>query len=442
MAGALKGDRELCSAASAFFQGAQADVQPLMTSWAALINHPGGHFEDGIPFITTQTTQDAYDAVVQRALKVLGPVVCHDSDVHDLLWRFAGARAAKGHETAIEITVSSFLEALEASAAKALVYVDRNYVMMLEQNVDQIRIGPVRAIRTRVLDAEFQAREPDRQWLLGVGGRSLTLFENGPVAFNMSEVVWSVALAASPRTVKEQAAWLIDVALSLLRLLHEGVTVYFPLIGDEEAHPLAASEAQDMALVFDGSSMSGDGGELRGYYRVDSGLVAITQSQAFLNHAGAVFDPARGTVGERFAQGLGWMTRGRRAIDRAERLLYFFTAIEALLSNDDKTAPVTQTIARHAAVILAQDPGERADLAAQIRSLYGARSSLVHTGKRSVSKSQADTVQQLVERLYGQVLEKIPLSTRHQAFNATLARASYGGTWPVPESGGLQAEIG
>jgi hypothetical protein len=35
-------------------------------------------------------------------------------------------------------------------------------------------------------------------------------------------------------------------------------------------------------------------------------------------------------LAERVGQGLGWLTRGRQAEDRAERLLYFFTAIEAL----------------------------------------------------------------------------------------------------------------
>ena len=55
------------------------------------------------------------------------------------------------------------------------------------------------------------------------------------------------------------------------------------------------------------------------------------------------------------------MTRGRQARDRSERLLFFFTAIEALLSGDDKTAPVTQTIARRAATILVDDPTHRLD---------------------------------------------------------------------------------
>jgi hypothetical protein len=41
-------------------------------------------------------------------------------------------------------------------------------------------------------------------------------------------------------------------------------------------------------------------------------------------------------------QGLGWLSRGRQAESRTERFLFFFTALEALLSSDDKGDPVTQ----------------------------------------------------------------------------------------------------
>ena len=52
----------------------------------------------------------------------------------------------------------------------------------------------------------------------------------------------------------------------------------------------------------------------------------------------------------------GWMTRGRHAEDRAERFLFFYTAIETLVSTTDKSAPVIQTIARNAASIITDKP--------------------------------------------------------------------------------------
>jgi hypothetical protein len=158
----------------------------------------------------------------------------------------------------------------------------------------------------------------------------------------------------------------------------------------------------------------------------------VLMSAPFTDYA-AVFTAKEGSVAERVAQGLGWMTRGRQSADRAERLLYFFTAVEALLTNSDKTAPVTQTIARHASVILADTPQDRVKIAGQFKSLYGLRSALVHSGKRGVGRSDADTVQALVEALYDRVLALVPLSSDAQNLNLALDKASYGGAWSPVE---------
>jgi hypothetical protein len=139
------------------------------------------------------------------------------------------------------------------------------------------------------------------------------------------------------------------------------------------------------------------------------------------------------SLAERLGQGLGWMTRGRQTVDRAERFLFCFTAIEALLSGDDKAAPVVQTIARHAAVILQHDPQKRAKLDSEIRSHYAARSALVHAGKRNVSQLEVNTIQNIVEALYKTVIEAIPLETPFSAFHESLSDASYGLPWPPPK---------
>ena len=104
--------------------------------------------------------------------------------------------------------------------------------------------------------------------------------------------------------------------------------------------------------------------------------------------------------------------------------------MEALLTSNDKSAPITQTIARHASVILAHKPEDRVKIASQIKDLYGLRSSLVHAGKRGVSKTDADAVQYLVESLYDRVLDQMALDADAQKFSNALEQASYGGPWP------------
>jgi hypothetical protein len=159
-------------------------------------------------------------------------------------------------------------------------------------------------------------------------------------------------------------------------------------------------------------------------------VVATSQSQKFISQAELIFDPPKKSLAERVSQGLGWQTRGRQAEDRAERLLYFFTAVEALLSMDDKTAPVVQTIARHAAVLLTNDNSARAEAAGEVKKLYALRSSLVHAGNRAILWSAANGAQILAESLFDAVLDKVDLKMKHETFCNELANASYGMAWP------------
>jgi hypothetical protein len=168
-------------------------------------------------------------------------------------------------------------------------------------------------------------------------------------------------------------------------------------------------------------------------YEVNKKLEAAICQPSFIVRAKLVFDPPKGTLAERVSQGLGWLTRGRQSHDRAERLLYNFTAIEALLSSNDKSAPVTQTIARNAAAILTEDVAARAKTAKDIIKLYEFRSSIVHAGSRPVAWTHANVAQNLAEDLFWRVLPSADLSLKYQDFIDQLSFASYGSPWPPHE---------
>jgi hypothetical protein len=165
-------------------------------------------------------------------------------------------------------------------------------------------------------------------------------------------------------------------------------------------------------------------------YEIDPDVQATANGQKFASNAELIFNPPKKSLAERVSQGLGWLTRGRQAEDRAERFLYFFTAIEALLSYDDKTAPVVQTIARHSSVLLTNDNAHRAKVAADVKTLYKDRSSLVHAGNRSIFWSATNDAQVLAEKMFRVVLEKADLKMTHEKFCKELSDASYGVAWP------------
>jgi hypothetical protein len=116
--------------------------------------------------------------------------------------------------------------------------------------------------------------------------------------------------------------------------------------------------------------------------------------------------------------------------NRAERFLYFFTAVEAIVSSTDKTAPIVQTICRYAATILQVRAEDRSALAKRLASLYEDRSALVHRGKRQVSQSAVDELQNIAEHLYKTVLERGDLGQQINLFHSSLGEASYGLPWP------------
>jgi len=145
-----------------------------------------------------------------------------------------------------------------------------------------------------------------------------------------------------------------------------------------------------------------------------------------------IFTASSKKVANRVARGLGWMTRGRQTADPAERLLFFFTALEALLTHDDKSQPVVQTICRNASVVLSNNVGERYVLAEQLKAAYTLRSGLVHGGKREVSIADTRLVQSVTEDVYRVLLVKEAiLDQEAHMFLAEMAEASYGKRWPL-----------
>jgi hypothetical protein len=178
------------------------------------------------------------------------------------------------------------------------------------------------------------------------------------------------------------------------------------------------------------NAASFDGSSLNGWYEVTQKAFSKKQLEDLDRTANLVMSPSPGTVAERFARGLGWLSRGRRADDQADRFLYFFTAIESLLTRSDKNAPVTDTICRSAACILAKTVTARAAIAREFSALYGIRSDLVHSGERSVSRVNSKDLQLKAELVFFNVLKKADLSKRIDDFHSELKTASYGGRWP------------
>lgn len=381
----------------------------------------------GVIEIDADVTQ-SLNQFIFTAERLLGHNAAHSRAIYDtaleaahnsVLNKLSGSQAA-----------AAIIEAVWTQALTSYGWIAPNRLFNFADSIDEVKIGCVRAMRTNVFMKERAKTHPGEK--IGIELSSKTGFErhqDGTIILQLPPVCWFAEVDAILQHVETEGKWLIDVAISYLGLRHKSWSHSFPKTGDQERHPIKQTQIMNEGAKIQGPNLLAGGGSSPPWYDIDVDVVATSENAKFIADAEVIFSPPRKSLAERVSQGLGWLSRGRQTDDRAERLLYFFTAIEALLSSDDKSAPVTQTIARHAAVILSNDNQQRREISNKIKKLYAFRSSLVHAGNRSVSSYAANEAQDIAEDLYFLIFEHVDLKSSHESFNKSLADASYGTPW-------------
>ena len=425
-ASSVHSDPELKTLAQEFFHKASEAVCQDPSSAASAFGQGGLRIVEGLVFITNATVHQAEWNVIARCIKLLGSKFGHEKEISEIAWKAAQATIVA--QASSDDFVRDFINALKSHTEKCLWHISPNYLVRFDSATKRLGIGPVEAM----LSTDVLSHIPShKQFEVTSGSQFRQSIINGKFQLELSPTVWRVKVNCAAGNVAEEAAWNVDIAISLLRLHYRtNPGGLFPSIGDIEAHPFLVSDVRKTYLTTTETALSAGGGSIRGWYTIDDDILNTTLSQTFIDRAKAIFGGQPKLLAARFGQGLGWLTRGRRSEERAQRFLFFFTAIEALLSSNDKTAPVIQTIARQAAVILIDDPKERADFAAKIRKLYEARSALVHAGQRNVSQTDANQAQYIAESLYSVVMERTSLDIPFDKFQEQLGRATYGTRWP------------
>ena len=414
------------------------------------------------------------DDLVNKCISVLGVELGNEQELEELAWACFWAHFAEiqppnsvHHESSVKQISRRFVENILTYQQRSYGYVAPNYLLKFKDQVERIAIGPVEALKTeRLVQSQRDTSKGKAIWEPWLAGESIPLefqlgsrfdlrFSDNRMLIELPECCWFIPIGsveAARRNAEEGALWLINIAIGLLRLCYPNPGYSdFPKPGDIEEMPIDEPEEwwggrrHEKGLVLHEVKKPKERKVVSGKlsapvkstvrrvlcgYTVDDDVLKLTEERGFKDKAEQVFLPSRGSLAERFRQGLGWLTRGRQSSDRAERLLFFFTAIEALLCSDDSTAPVVQTISRYAAVILHGSADERAKFAGKVRKLYESRSKLVHAGKRNVSLAQSIEIQEIAEEAYRTVMERYPLDGRFQEFQKSLSWASYGSCWP------------
>lgn len=303
-----------------------------------------------------------------------------------------------------------------------------NYIFRFGKNVDEIKIGRVTAIKAEAFYKNQNAKEENIK-LYTDDKYNFIVRDNGRIEISFpTDILWIVDVIATKENTQEESLWLIDVAVSLLRLTESiewsGI---FPSLGKIEALPITTPVHYYNLILLKNNKVDASGEySVPPWYEINQAVYDVINSDNFINKASILFNPPKNTLAEKVYRGLGWMTRARRAMDKSERFLYFFTALESILTSNDKAAPVTETIARNAAVLSTNEIEERLRVSRDIKNLYKLRSQLVHGGNRDIIWGNVNYLQKITEHIFMRVVNDIELTQTYKNFCNDLKNCSYG----------------
>ncbi len=341
--------------------------------------------------------------------------------------------ASSSEEPAKSVAVE-LVETISRAATKSHRVIRPNQLFRFTDGVTEVRIGPVRVVARATLSAEIErAHRRVRIVASANEGNAMTMVDTDgemDAEIHLPGVCWDVTLQGMPKKIETEALWLVDVAVSFARLQYKDFPGLFPGLPDIEPHPIRPYQWTRAGLIISaGEELRFGGGTAATWYEIGRTMADKFDDPDVCLAATLVFDPSIGSVGERMQQVLGWMSRARQVAEPAERILLFFTAIEALLSGTDRDVPITETIARSASVIWTADPLSRLAFYKAIKKFYGTRSKIIHNGYRSVAEIEANSVHHIVWNLAHLVLHKVDLKQPHAAFLNELKEASFGRKW-------------
>lgn len=381
-------------------------------------------------FKTSPKVVKSLSKLVHICTKKLGPTSGHETDIEKVAWNIASTMDPKN----IDDAVKDLIAKIEEQSKTDFRFIVPNFVVAFRDNIRELEVGPVKIRRSQTLPDDYVKSSDNVKWIVNLGVNPAIKSSEKGLEITYPSYCWEVNLASSPGNVEEIAFWLINIALSCIRFCYppNHTNPLYPMWGKKEAHPTQAPVINNPSITVQTKHeiYSTGGSKKPNGYIIDNSVMNHFNEIDFEKFSNTIFNYKEKTVAESIAHGFGWMTRGRHAEDRSERFLFFYTAIEALVSTGDKITPVIQTIARNAASIITDSPEIRLNIATDIIKSYDIRSSLVHGGRRQVSHTESYKAQQLAERLYDAVISHIDLNKSRKAFLEDLKEASYG--LPLP----------
>jgi len=428
-------NQEIQNKARRFFECANAAVLTDAGRCAELWGIGRAKMVHSTWFELTDELKQALSNLTKYCLENIKHLRIKERDIIDIAWNHAAISIIMLTPPLEES--KNFISSLDDITLNDTVIFLPNCAVNLSEGARKITIGPVQILRGEEAVPELcqilKAEPSDF-----VIGNTFTLNNSRSENLFLNETIWRINLRASERKMIEQARWMTESALSLIRLKFPLGLIYTnPSMEIVESLPFSRPSGMLNSFYykineeeFYQSRITSSSLHERMPYNLNSEMASVADTVEFDELANTIFHYHPGSLAERINRGLGWLARSRQSPDPAERLLLTFTAIETLL-NSDETDSVTSRISRFIGVILTNDCQERCKVAAEIKQLYKLRSRVTHKGENIIAhEHDINIAQGYSELLYKNVLETCNLRTKFATFYENLNMCTYGASWP------------
>lgn len=334
--------------------------------------------------------------------------------------------------SAIKLFIKDVLDALADTVFRSFSVFVPSYSVTLADGVDSFELGDARLLTSKaaVIELNKCGESPDDgsvDFVLSDDSRRIIAdLGQSSVMVPSNSFMWCAKVESSAANADSEAEFLIDVTTSLISLLISQASAFPRRAGDIVSHPTSSHEFEGHGFAKTGKDTRLFGAR-RAYQKH---VITDTAIKDYSNSEQAtivrlVHDGAKGAVAESVKTAMAWHAKGTQSTDPAFRLLYFFTAIEALLSRSSSD-PVSETIARFGSTLISSDVSRRSLNAFSIKKLYHFRSQTVHRGSRETRWPEARAAQNFLELSLKRILNSKTLSLTRLRFLKELNDASYG----------------
>jgi hypothetical protein len=388
--------------------------------------------ETGKPYVGINEIYFLIDAVLSnyqteatRALrKKHSSSIISDEEIQTLLYKNAAAQFYDNKDKSDEV-----LKSLAALTDTNIKFIAPNHAIRLI-GLSNFDIGPVKCQLSKDLVSDYPHLFSNQKLVIDEEKRGNVITDK-TIKFHLSSQCFIISLKCSPKKAENLAQWYIDIALSLLRLYlfkHKSTYGFFPYVGYLDPLPFQKREMNSHFIKIENGKSTGYGMTNHPAYELHQQTANLLAQDNFFQACTAIFEAKENTTTERLQRALGWMTKARQSTDLATKFLFFFTALEALLTfNND--APVTDTIARNSATIIGEIESRHL-IYKELKKLYKLRSSLVHHGdRRDVSETDCDKLQVYTEMMCWKILDNA-IDQNLEDFQKDLKIAGFGTKWP------------